>query len=86
MQNHRRSTSGVTKADELFADLQVREAERDISARILAHCVAHAATLPAKERWRYFQPQLEKWKADEAAYEAASAAFKAEAKISWGLK
>lgn len=79
-------TSGVTKADELWADLKVRQSERDIAARILAHCVARAATLPAKERWKYFQPQLEKFNAAEAAYETASAAFKADAAISWGIK
>lgn len=83
---NRRSTAGIAKADELFAALKVVEHERNIAARILAHCVERAATLPAKERWRYFQPQLEKWTAAEAAYEAASAAFKAEAAISWGVK
>ena len=79
-------TSGVTKADELFAQLKVVEQERNIAARILAHVVLRAATLPAKERWKYFQPQLEKFKAAEAAYETASAAFKNEASISWGIK
>lgn len=68
----------VTKADELWAKLKQAGCERDISARILAHVVDHASTLPARERWKYLQASLETWRRDEAAYDAASAAFKAE--------
>lgn len=68
----------VTQADKLWADLKVTESERDISARILAHVVGHAATLKARLRWAYIEPSLQKFQRDEAAYDAALAAFKAE--------
>lgn len=66
----------TTNHPELWAECKRRESERDISARILAHCVANAETVPARQRWRYIQPSLAVFKRDEAAYAEAFEAFR----------